>query len=103
MSTCRQNKYTDLQKGRFLQHGDELGEVVSNLLIHRTHQAHLPHGAGTVRPLGIRPLHLQEGAQRGRDQSHALLLVAVSKHEASVVAAQRVSFPTTPAFNEAPS
>lgn len=50
---------TDLQEGGFLQHADELGEVISHLFVHSADQADLPHGPGTVRSLGVCPFHLQ--------------------------------------------
>lgn len=50
--------YTHLKEGRFLQHVYELGKVVSHLLVHGPHQADLPHGPCTVRPLGVSTLHL---------------------------------------------
>lgn len=56
--------HTDLQKGRFREHAEELWEVVSDLLIHGTDQADLTHGASAVGSLGIRPLHLREGTER---------------------------------------
>lgn len=55
-----QHAHTHLQKGRSLQHVDELREVISHLLVHGPHQADLPHGPGPVRSLGVRSLHLQQ-------------------------------------------
>lgn len=57
--TSRAMRATDLKEGGFLQHADELWEVISHLFIHSTDQADLSHGPGTVCSLGVCPFHLQ--------------------------------------------
>lgn len=63
------NKYkykssADLEKGRLFQHVEEFWEIISDFLVHGSHQADLPHGSGPVRSWTVSPTHLGQGKKK---------------------------------------
>lgn len=51
---------SDLQKRWLLQHVKEFWEIVSNLLVHSSHQADLPHGSSSVCSWRVSPIYLKQ-------------------------------------------
>lgn len=67
-----------LKEGRLLQHAEEFWEIIAHLFVHGAHQADLPHRAGSVRTIAVRPPHLQ-GAQQG-ENNHNIRQLEINLH-----------------------